>query len=95
MKTILVGNLAATATEVELRTLFEAYGEIAGVDMARGQDFAYVRMTSQIEASDAIKALHGIKLYGKDLEVRLARSQHSLKHPAKTAATVLSPVSEK
>jgi len=89
MKTIFVGNLAATATEVELRTLFETFGVISGVDIARGQDFAYIRMADSSEAIEAIRSLHGTKLYGKDLEVREARTPDPARQrTAKAAAQV-------
>ena len=80
MKTIFVGNLPATASEVELRALFEGFGEISGVDMMQGQDFAYVRMINDFGAGEAVRSLDGTKLYGKNLEVHEARSRHHLKH---------------
>lgn len=79
MKSIFVGNLASNMTPDELRTLFEAYGAVAHVnivtDSATGysRGFAFVEMTSDEDARTAITSLNGTTLCGRTLKVEEAR----------------------
>src|SRR6476620_9306252 len=79
MKNIFVGNLDFNATDSSLRTLFEPYGEIARVnvvtdrDTGRSRGFAFVEMTDNSQADQAIAALNGVNLDGRALNVNEAR----------------------
>jgi RNA recognition motif-containing protein len=74
-----VGNLAYTATEDELRTLFAQAGTVKTVtlikdrDTGRSKGFAFVEMETQVEAQNAISTLNGTKLQERALNVSLVR----------------------
>lgn len=79
MKTIFVGNLDFSTTEESLRALFAPYGTIERVsimtdrDTGRSRGFAFVEMTSEAEADQAIAGLNGANLGGRALNVNEAR----------------------
>lgn len=74
-----VGNLAYTATEEELRTLFGQAGTVKSVTMitdratGRSKGFGFVEMATQAEAEKAIGLLNGSDLHDRTLTVNLAR----------------------
>ena len=76
---IFVGNLAYTATEAELRQLFEAYGTVDTIrmmtdrDTGRPRGFGFVEMPDPTEAQAAIAGLQGATLGGRTLSVNEAR----------------------
>lgn len=76
---IFVGNLAFTATEAEVRQLFEAYGEVARVQLledretGRPRGFGFVEMPDATEAQAAIDGLNGTSQGGRPLTVNEAR----------------------
>jgi cold-inducible RNA-binding protein len=76
-----VGNLAYSATENDLRTLFEQAGEIKSVnlitdrDTGRSKGFAFIEMNSQAEAEKAINLFNGTELQNRTLTVSLARAR--------------------
>ena len=65
MTNIYVGNLDFATTEDQLRTLFAAYGAVETVTIVTDRDtgqprgLAFVEMTSDGEAQDAIRTLNG------------------------------------
>ncbi len=79
MSRIYVGNLAYEATETQLRTAFEAHGTVRDVrimidrETGRSRGFAFVEMGSDAEAREAIAALDGRDLEGRNLRVNEAR----------------------
>ncbi len=79
MKNIFVGNLDFGATEDQIRSLFEAYGNVERVslmkdrDTGRSRGFAFVEMSDTEEADKAITALNGSNLGGRALNVNEAR----------------------
>jgi len=79
MKKIFVGNLSYSATEATLRSMFEAYGAVESVNIITDRDsgqprgFAFVEMTNDSEASNAINGLNGKDLEGRTLNVNEAR----------------------
>jgi cold-inducible RNA-binding protein len=79
MKNIFVGNLSYSATEESLRSLFEAHGAVERVSVVTDRDtgqprgFAFVEMTNDGEAEQAISALNGREHGGRDLNVSEAR----------------------
>ena len=76
---IYVGNLAFTATEAEVRQLFEGYGTVDTVrlltDRETGQPrgFGFVEMPNGTEARAAIAGLNGTDLGGRPLTITEAR----------------------
>ena len=76
---IFVGNLAFTATEQELRQLFEAYGVVERVNLIQDRDtgrprgFGFVTMPDTTEAQAAMTGLNGTPLGGRPLNVTEAR----------------------
>jgi RNA recognition motif-containing protein len=75
---IYVGNLAFTTTEDDLRTMFTEFGEVqeAKVVMDRrtnqNKGFGFVEMPSNSEADQAIKALNGKFIEGRNIKVNPA-----------------------
>ena len=76
---IFVGNLAYTATEEDVRQLFEGYGVVDTVRLATDRDtgrprgFGFVEMPDATEAQAAIAGLNGTSLGGRTLTVNEAR----------------------
>jgi RNA recognition motif-containing protein len=76
---IFVSNLPYTATEDEVRQLFEGYGSVDTVrlltdrDTGRPRGFGFVEMPNGTEARAAIAALNGKDLGGRSLTVNEAR----------------------
>jgi len=74
-----VGNLSYTTSEEGLKTLFEQAGTVVSValikdrDTGRSKGFAFVEMSSQAEAEEAIKLFNGRGYDGRDLKVNIAR----------------------
>jgi cold-inducible RNA-binding protein len=79
MTNIYVGNLDFATTEDQLRTLFAAHGAVETVTIVADRDtgqprgLAFVEMTSDGEAQDAIRALNGSVHGGRALIVNEAR----------------------
>jgi cold-inducible RNA-binding protein len=79
MKNLFVGNMSFQTTESDLRTLFEAFGQIARVHIAmdretgRSRGFAFVEMPNDAEAAQAIAGLDGKDVGGRNLKVNEAR----------------------
>ena len=77
--TIFVSNLAYTATEEDVRQLFEAYGAVDTVrlmsdrDTGRPRGFGFVEMPDATEAQAAIDGLNGTSQGGRPLTVNEAR----------------------
>ena len=84
---IFVGNLAFTATEAEVRQVFEGYGMVDTVrlltDRETGQPrgFGFVEMPNGTEARAAIAGLHGKDLGGRSLTVNEARPREERGRP--------------
>jgi len=82
-KKIYVGNLPFTATEDDLRGIFERHGSVESVNViadretGRPRGFAFVEMSEASSASDAIKALDGSDLGGRALRVNEAQDKRS------------------
>ena len=79
MKNIFVGNLSFGTTEQDLRGLFEAYGTVDRVNIVTDRDsgqprgFAFVEMSNDAEAQEAIKQLNGQTLGDRQIVVNEAR----------------------
>jgi RNA recognition motif-containing protein len=76
---IYVGNLAYSITEEDLKKAFEAFGEVASVNVIKDQyssqskGFGFVEMPESAEAQAAIAGLNGKDLNGRTLTVNEAR----------------------
>ena len=76
---IYVGNLSAEITEKELREAFEAFGQVASVNIIKdrysGQPrgFGFVEMPEKAEGQAAITGLKGKTLMDRTLDVSEAR----------------------
>ncbi len=74
-----VGNLSYDTTEDGLRTKFNEAGTVVSVEMIKDRDtgrmkgFAFITMTSQEEAENAIKMLNGKVLDNREIKVSIAR----------------------
>jgi RNA recognition motif-containing protein len=75
---IYIGNLAFNITEENLRSMFEAFGEIESAKVitdrftGRSKGFGFVEMPSNSEADQAIKALNGKFIEGRNIKVNQA-----------------------
>jgi RNA recognition motif-containing protein len=84
---IFVGNLAFTATEQDLRQLFEQYGAVDTVhiitdrETGRPRGFGFVDMPDQQEAQSAIAGLQGKELAGRPLNVNEAKPREPRRDP--------------
>jgi RNA recognition motif-containing protein len=74
-----VGNLSYSTTEDDLKTLFTKAGQVASValitdrDSGNSKGFAFVEMSTQVEAEQAINMLNGFTLADRELRVNLAK----------------------
>jgi RNA recognition motif-containing protein len=79
MKNLYVGNLPHSTTESELRTVFQAHGDVEKVSIVadretgRSRGFAFVEMTNASEADKAVAALNGTELGGRTLTINEAK----------------------
>jgi len=80
---IFVGNLAFSATDHDLRQLFEPYGVVDKVniitdrDTGRSRGFGFVEMPDSAAAKAAIQGLQGHQLAGRALNVNEAKPRES------------------
>ena len=74
-----VGNLPFSATDDTLRDLFSQAGQVESAriitdrDTGRSKGFGFVEMSSDQEASEAIKRFNGQDMEGRSLTVNEAR----------------------
>src|SRR5262245_55360292 len=78
-----VGNLPYETGEAELQELFSRAGSVESVNVMRDQatgrarGFAFVEMSTDDEAQNAITALNGTQVGGRNLTVNEARPKAS------------------
>jgi len=83
---IYVGNLPKTASDEEVRKLFEAHGEVSQVKLIKDnftgelRGFGFVEMPNGTEAQAAIKAIDGTEMEGRKLIVNEARPKTDRPH---------------
>ena len=81
MNNIFVGNLSPDATKQDIRSMFDTHGTVERfrmmTDRETGQPrgFAFVEMTEDTAAEQAIAALNGTDLTGRAIHVNAARPQ--------------------
>jgi RNA recognition motif-containing protein len=79
---IYVGNLPHSVTDEELRELFREYGEVSQANIitdrysGQSRGFGFVEMPQQADAEEAIKAMNGSELKGRNLKVNQARPRN-------------------
>jgi RNA recognition motif-containing protein len=82
MTTIYVGNLPFSATDADVRSLFEQHGTVESVKMVndretgRPRGFGFVDMPSA-DAQKAIAALNGLDMGGRPLRINEAREREA------------------
>ena len=78
-KKLYVGNLAYSTTHATLSELFGEIGEVESVNLitdrmsGRSKGFAFVEMTDNATAQEAINQLNGREVDGRELKVAEAR----------------------
>jgi len=80
-KKIYVGNLPFTSSQEDLEALFGRHGNVESVnvitdrDTGRPRGFAFVEMENPSDADDAIRALDGTDVGGRDIRVNEAQDK--------------------
>ncbi|XP_041037756.1 RNA-binding protein 4B-like [Carcharodon carcharias] len=72
---VFVGNLAEPVSGAAVKELFQRFGRVVDLDVAR--TFAFVYMEQERQALAAIQALDGTPLQGQNMFVQLSRSNPS------------------
>jgi RNA recognition motif-containing protein len=78
MKRLYVGNLPFSATEDEIRELFEQHGRVHSCSLINDREtgqprgFGFVEMDEE-DADSAVEALNGYSVGGRSLKVNEAR----------------------
>jgi RNA recognition motif-containing protein len=78
---IYVGNLSFETTEAEVNQLFATHGDVDEVtlitdrDTGRPRGFGFVEMRNEQSARDAITALDGKELGGRQIKVNEAKAR--------------------
>lgn len=76
---IYIGNLDYAVNEQQLRELFEQHGEVSSAKIitdkftGRSKGFAFVEMTNDGDATNAINTLNGTALKNRNISVTEAR----------------------
>lgn len=74
-----VGNLPYSVNDDELRQMFEPHGNVTSASVVidretgRSRGFGFVEMSDDNEARNAIEAMHGQEMAGRNLTVNEAR----------------------
>jgi len=84
---IFVGNLAFSATEQDVRQLFEPYGAVDRINIITDRDtgsprgFGFVEMPDSHAAQSAMQGLQGKELDGRTLTVNEAKPREPRREP--------------
>ena len=76
---IYVGNLSFDATDDDLRSAFEAHGQVSSANVimdreaGRSRGFGFVEMSNDEEARKAIAAINETEIAGRSVKVNEAR----------------------
>ena len=79
MTKIYVGNLPFSATDSEVRELFQQHGTVESVSLITDRDtgqskgFGFVEMSTDAEAQAATQAMNGASLDGRQIKVSEAK----------------------
>ena len=80
-KKIYIGNLPFSSTEADLKDVFGRHGAVESVNIitdretGRPRGFAFVEMEEASAADDAIRALDGSDLGGRNIKVNEAQDR--------------------
>ena len=80
-KKIFVGNLSFQVNDFDLEDLFKQYGEVLSAKVivdrmtGRSKGFGFVEMTTEDGAKQAVEALNGADVKGRQVNVSFARKQ--------------------
>ncbi len=80
-KKIYIGNLPFSSTEADLKDVFGRHGAVESVNLitdretGRPRGFAFVEMEEASAADDAIRALDGSDLGGRNIKVNEAQDR--------------------
>jgi cold-inducible RNA-binding protein len=80
-----VGNLPFSTNEEQLRTLFNEAGTVVSVNLIKdrytgeSRGFAFIEMTTQVEAENALSLFNGYFLDSRELKVNIARPREERK----------------
>ena len=80
-KKLYVGNLSFSSTEGDVRAAFESHGSVDSVNVitdretGRSRGFAFVEMEDASAADDAMRALDGSEMGGRNLKVNEAQDR--------------------
>ena len=86
-KKIYVGNLPFSSTEADLKSVFGRHGTVESVNIimdretGRPRGFAFVEMAEASAAADAIRALDGSDLGGRNIKVNEAQDRQGGARP--------------
>ena len=81
-KKIYVGNLSFSSTEADVRDAFSRHGGVSSVNIimdretGRPRGFAFVEMDDANSAQEAIRALDGTDLGGRNIRVNEAQDKN-------------------
>lgn len=81
MKNLYVGNIEKTTTEADIKTAFAIYGPVELVSIIKDQTtglprgFAFVEMTEDKDALEAVQGLNGSLMTGRTINVSEARAK--------------------
>ena len=76
---LFVGNLSYETTEEKLRTLFDEFGQTESVRLisdrytGRSRGFAFVEMSTEQAAEEAISGMNNKQLDGREIKVEKAK----------------------
>jgi RNA recognition motif-containing protein len=85
---LLIRNLARTTTEVELRTMFEAFGAVQSCNLVLdkksglSKGFAFVEMPRRGDAKAAVISLNHKEIGGNTVRVKYAEPSTKSEAPA-------------
>jgi cold-inducible RNA-binding protein len=82
-KKVYVGNLSFNMSEQQLEQLFAEHGSVTSAsvvtdrDTGRSRGFGFVEMGNDEQAQNAIRALNGTMVDGRNLTVNLAKPREN------------------
>lgn len=89
MANIFVARLDFSVTQEDLKRTFEQYGKVVKVSLAtdketgKSKGFAFIEMGSTEEAKEAIEALDGTSLNGRQIAVKEGENREKDSRPAR------------